>query len=175
MRLAKTTLADRVAQQIARPTCRVSIDDWHNPRDVRLRRGDESPVGYYEDSFDYEAITTHLLHPFRAGASRVQTAGFDFRADASVAADCEVGSPTAALLLDGVFLLRPELLHRWDLSVYLHVPESVTLARAVVRDAELLGGAEPVRAIRAAVPARSGSLSRGRVASRQGGHRHRQP
>ena len=44
-----------------------------------------------------------------------------------------------------MFLLRPELAHRWDLSVYLHVPESVTLTRASVRDAEHLGGAEQVR------------------------------
>ncbi len=51
----KTTLADTLAQQVARPALRVSIDDWHNPREVRLRRGDESPVGYYMDSFDYEA------------------------------------------------------------------------------------------------------------------------
>ncbi len=42
----KTTLADTLAQQVARPALRVSIDDWHNPREVRLRRGDESPVGY---------------------------------------------------------------------------------------------------------------------------------
>ncbi len=97
------------------------------------------------DSFDYEALTGHFLHPFRAGASRVQTARFDFRVDAPSAAETEVGSAGAALLLDGVFLLRPELRHRWDLSVYLHVAESVTLARAVVRDADLLGGTEEVR------------------------------
>lgn len=141
----KTTLADALARQIARPTLRVSIDDWHNPRAARLRRGEESPVGYYMDSFDYDALVANLLRPFRAGASRVQTSCFDFTADAPAAAEARIHSTGAVLLLDGVFLLRPELCHRWDLSVYLHVPESVTLARAVVRDAEQLGGAEQVR------------------------------
>lgn len=141
----KTTLADAIARQISRPALRVSIDDWHNPRAVRLRRGDESPVGYYMDSFDYDALVSNLLRPFREGASRVQTSRFDFRVDGPAAAEAEIDSTAAVLLLDGVFLLRPELCHRWNLSVYLHVPESVTLARAVVRDAEHLGGAEQVR------------------------------
>lgn len=141
----KTTLANAVAQRLARPSLRASIDDWHNPREVRSTRGGESPDGYYLDSFDYHALKDRLLHPFRAGLSTVQTSRFDYRADAPLAADAEVGSPAAALLIDGVFLLRPELRHCWDLSIYLHVPETVTLARAVVRDAELLGGAQKVR------------------------------
>lgn len=141
----KTGLADAVAQKVSRPTLRVSIDDWHHRRELRLRRGEESPVGYYQDSFDYQTLSGQLLEPFRAGASRVQSTRYDVIADAPSAAETEVGSPTAALLLDGVFLLRPELRDHWDLSIYLHVPESVTLARAVVRDAGLLGGAEQVR------------------------------
>ncbi len=141
----KTTLADRVAQKVARPALRASIDDWHNPREVRLPRGGESPVGYYRDSYNYEALTSQLVQPFRAGACTVQTACFDVKADAPLAVHSDVGSAAAALLLDGVFLLRPELRHHWELNIYLHVPESVTLARAVLRDAELLGGAEEVR------------------------------
>jgi uridine kinase len=141
----KTTLADALARRITRPRLRASIDDWHNPRDVRLRQGDESPIGYYEDSFDYSAVTAQLLHRFRAGGGHVRTASFDFRSDARADVVTAVSSPTAALLFDGVFLLRPELRHFWDLTIYLHVPESVTLARAVDRDSELLGGAHVVR------------------------------
>jgi uridine kinase len=141
----KTTLADAIARQVTRAAVRVSIDDWHNSRIVRARRGDESPVGYYLDSFDYAALAAHLLDPFRDGVTSVQRARFDFKTDAPAAAVTQVRSPTAVLVLDGVFLLRPELRNRWDLSVYVHVPESVTLARATVRDAEHLGGAENTR------------------------------
>ncbi|MDX6199323.1 MAG: uridine kinase [Actinomycetota bacterium] len=136
----KTTLAETLAGRLNRPALRVSVDDWHNPRAVRHRRGDESPHGYYLDSFDYESLTEHLLLPYRAGADQVQTGSFDFRADAASIAHTQMESPYAALLLDGVFLLRPELRQHWDLSIYLHVPESVTVARALVRDSELLGG-----------------------------------
>ncbi len=33
----------------------------------------------------------------------------------------------------------------WDLTLYLHVPESVTLARALRRDLDLFGSEEQVR------------------------------
>jgi uridine kinase len=141
----KTTLADALAQRVARPVLRASIDDWHNPREARLRRGDESPVGYYNDSFDYDAVTALLLHPFRAGASHVQIGQFDYRSDQPAHVQTGVSSPAAALLFDGVFLLRPELQHSWDLTIYVHVPPSVTLARAILRDAKLLGGSELAR------------------------------
>ena len=52
--------------------------------------------------------------------------------------------PDAALLVDGVFLLRPELRRWWTLGVYLHVPEEVTPARAVPRDLPLFGSVEGV-------------------------------
>jgi uridine kinase len=142
----KTTMADAVAQRLARPSLRVSVDDWHHPREVRLQRGAESPDGYYLDSFDYEALTDRLLHPFRAGLDELQTSRFDFESDATSEAVAVVDSPCTALLIDGVFLLRPEFCDVWDLTVYLHVPEAVTLARAVVRDAGLLGGTDVVRA-----------------------------
>jgi uridine kinase len=141
----KSTLADTLAERITRPTLRASIDDWHNPREVRLRQGHESPVGYYENSFDYPAFKAGLLDPFRAGATSVRTRGFDFRADAAIRVEAEPGSPVAALVLEGVFLLRPELLDCWNLSIYVQVQPSVTLARAVRRDAGLLGGEERVR------------------------------
>ena len=33
-----------------------SIDGFHNPRVIRYKRGEESPEGYYYDSFNYAAL-----------------------------------------------------------------------------------------------------------------------
>jgi len=140
----KTTVARDLVRHLRRPAVHASIDSWHHPREVRMRRGDESPEGYYLDSFDYDALVRECLDPFASGAQRVRTARFDYRADCEVEA-LELVASDAVLILEGVFLLRPELQARWDLSVYLHVPESVTLARAVQRDMQLLGTAEKVR------------------------------
>ncbi|UNX55035.1 hypothetical protein MF406_01745 [Georgenia sp. TF02-10] len=45
--------------------------------------------------------------------------------------------PPAVVLVDGMGLQRPELADLWDLVLYLHVPEKVTLDRMRARRAEL--------------------------------------
>jgi uridine kinase len=40
----------------------------------------------------------------------------------------------AVLLFDGVFLLRPELIDRWDLRIFVSVTSDVALERARIRD-----------------------------------------
>jgi uridine kinase len=140
----KTTLADEVASLLRRPVVRVSIDGWHNPHDVRMRRGDESPEGYYLDSFDIAALLKTCLLPFRQGSRRIAATRFDCRSNEVVQRDTAV-APGAALLVDGVFLQRPELRGVWDFTVYLHVPEPVTLQRAVQRDLDQFGSEDAVR------------------------------
>ena len=58
----KTTLADELAEPVralGRPVIRASVDDFHNPRAVRYRMGDDSPEGYFQDSFDLATIRTN--------------------------------------------------------------------------------------------------------------------
>jgi uridine kinase len=140
----KTTLARGLADRLTRPAVTASIDGWHHPRETRLRRGHESAEGYYLDSFNYDALVRECLHPFASGAERIRTATFDYRTDGEVQA-LQVVAADAVLIFEGVFLLRPELRACWDLAVYLHVPQSVTLTRAVQRDLHLFGSEEDVR------------------------------
>jgi uridine kinase len=132
----KTTLVAELARRLRRPVQTASIDDWHNPPAIRYRRGRESPDGYYRDSFDYDTLVRELLRPFIDGTANVLA--HDGRTE------------SAALIVDGVFLQRPELRDWWHLAVYLHVSEEVSLARAVARDAHLHGSrAELVERYRA--------------------------
>ena len=50
----------------------------------------------------------------------------------------------AVLLLDGVFLLRPELAGRWDLTIFVSADFERVLDRARIRDLALLGSAAEV-------------------------------
>ena len=45
--------------------------------------------------------------------------------------------PDAVLLLDGVFLLRPELNPHWDFRIFVHTGFEQALQRAVIRDQHL--------------------------------------
>ena len=145
----KTRLADELAPVIAaggRSVIRASVDGFHNPRATRYRRGRDSAEGYFEDSFDYVALTEGLLRPLGPnGSLRFRRVAFDFRTDQRVDAPVEVAAPDAVLLLDGVFLLRPELRAHFDFSVFLRVGFDVSLARAETRDLALFGTADAVR------------------------------
>ena len=145
----KTTLADELApliEALGRPVIRASVDGFHNPAAVRRRRGAASPEGYFEDSFNYEALREVLLRPLGPGGSRVfKRAVFDFRSDLPVDARSEQVADDAILLLDGVFLLRPELREYFDSSVFVRADFDVTLARAERRDVDLFGSSEEVR------------------------------
>src|SRR5262245_47953937 len=64
--VGKTTFADklgRVVELIGRTVIRSSVDGFHNPRELRYRRGRTSPEGFYFDSYDYPALRRYLLDP----------------------------------------------------------------------------------------------------------------
>ncbi|HYJ06598.1 MAG TPA: hypothetical protein VEX43_15795 [Chthoniobacterales bacterium] len=145
----KTTFGDELATALAascRPIIRASIDGFHNPAAVRRRRGALSPEGYFHDSFNYPALVEMLLQPLGPGGSLAfRRAVFDFRTDTIVDVPLEHADPQAVLLLDGVFLLRPELRAHFDFSIFLRADFQTTLARAEQRDLNLLGNVEEVR------------------------------
>lgn len=136
----KSTFADRLAALMGLAVLCASLDDFQRPREERYRRGRFSPQGYYLDGFDHAAARRVLLDPFLAGAGTVRTGTFDYRADTAIEeAVAEVPS-RAVLIIDGVFLLRPELRCAWALSVYLHVSGDESLRRGRERDGGLVGG-----------------------------------
>jgi uridine kinase len=145
----KTTLAKELIkplEQRGRHVIRASIDGFHNPQQVRLRRGSESPEGYYYGSFNHESLISRLLDPLGPnGARRYREAIFDFRKDTPVDSRVLTAPPDAVLLFEGLFLHRPELLPYWDFTIFLRVDFDVTIERAVPRDENLFGSEAGVR------------------------------
>jgi uridine kinase len=113
----KTTLADELAEALRardREVTRISADDFLRPREERHRRGELSPEGYYDDSFDYGALGRAL-----AGGAGVT-------------------------IVDGVFLLRPELRDAWDYRIFVSISFDEVLRRALERDVARFGSREEV-------------------------------
>ncbi|WP_348787165.1 hypothetical protein [Leifsonia sp. NPDC080035] len=109
-----------VFREAGSDTFRASIGDFHTSRAYRTRHGAETPEGYYRDAFDYVTLRRVLLDPFRlAGSAGFQTAAFDEVRDVPVESRWQTAGPDAVLVLDGEFLLRPELRREWDASVLL--------------------------------------------------------
>lgn len=138
----KTMLADELEAPVTargRPVVRASVDCFHRPRAIRYQLGQDSPEGYYRDSFDYEKIEAYLLRPLGPGGDlHFRERGFDYRTDTVVDSPSLKAAPDAILLFDGIFLQRPELRGHFDLTIFLDVPFETTIARQVVRD-----GADP--------------------------------
>jgi uridine kinase len=133
----KTTLADALAPLVSglgRLTIRASVDDFHYPQAVRYARGRYSPDGYYLDSYDYDAFRKLLLEPLSPnGSGQFVAKHFNYRIDAPFPPHRQQAPPAAALIVDGIFLHRPELRSRWDLSVFLKVDFEISLPRGAQR------------------------------------------
>lgn len=133
----KTVFADAWAEELAardRAVVRASIDGFHHPREVRYARGRDSAEGFYRDSFDLATFRRALIEPFRAGSDAVTVAAFDHVRDVPVEERISGLGADVVLLVDGIFLHRPELRGVWHRSVWLDVSDEVREARLVARD-----------------------------------------
>lgn len=151
----KTTLANELAVLLrsrGRAVIRASAEGFHLPRAQRYRRGEFSAEANYRDSFDYGALCRVLLDPLGPGGDRrYRHAVYDPGTDTVVSPPTATAPADAVLLLDGVFLLRPELAGRWDLSIFVSAAFGRVLDRARVRDLARLG--PPPRSSGASAPA----------------------
>jgi uridine kinase len=76
-----------------------------------------------------------LLDPLGPGGDRrFQRAVYDKVTDTALSEPFMTASADAVLLFDGVFLMRPELIDRWDLRIFVSAPFERTLDRARIRD-----------------------------------------
>ena len=138
----KTVFADGLAAVFAEDgsaVFRASIDDFHRPRAERYARGRSSPEGFYRDSYDYATFRRVLIDPFRDGRQTAATTGFqlaafDLARDTQVESAWVTAPRDAVLIVDGIFLHRPELRGLWDWSVWLDVPVDVAFLRMADRD-----------------------------------------
>lgn len=138
----KTTFADALADVFAEDgsaVFRASIDGFHRPRAERYARGAGSAEGFYRDSYDYSTFRRVLVDPFRDGAQTGAATGFqletfDVVRDAPIEAAWVTAPRDAVLIVDGIFLLRPELRGLWNWSLWLEVSPEVAYARMALRD-----------------------------------------
>ena len=145
----KTTFADELAAILSRNSrqvIRASVDGFHNPRTVRYQRGKLSPDGYYQDTFNLDAIRQLLLEPLNEGGSREYcTTNYDLVHESPIEPAYARAAEDAILIVDGVFLHRLELRSYWDYSVYLCISPATALQRAIKRDAAVFGSIEAVQ------------------------------
>jgi len=144
----KTTLANLLADYLKSQNVdiiRASIDGFHNPKSIRYKKGRNSPEGYYKDSFNNQAIIDNLLAPLGENENlQYKKAIFDFKTDSEVVLPVETANKDSILIMDGVFLFRPELVNYWDLKIFVEADFKITVSRATKRDGYYLGSEQEI-------------------------------
>lgn len=134
----KTTFAGELAPYIensGRPVIRASVDGFHHPSEIRYRLGENSPEGYFHESYNYQLLKKLLLEPLNPGGSGVYVpAVFNVDTNSPVPIIKKQAAPRSILLLDGIFLHRPELRMYWDYSIFLDVNFDISARRCNHRD-----------------------------------------
>lgn len=134
----KTTFADSLARHVlnlGRPVMRIGLDNFHNPRSVRYRRGRNSPEGFWLDSYNYGRFHEWVVEPLRPGGSgRFRDACLDLEADRELCPAAITAPADCVVIVDGMFLHRAELDGAFARSVFLDVPFAETARRMAARD-----------------------------------------
>jgi uridine kinase len=143
----KTTLSDELAEAVralGRGVLRASIDDFHYPGH-KYRSGKWTPRSYYDQGFDYISFGNFVLQPLGPGGSRrCRMAFWDAFYDKEVPKQWHRAGERDIAIIDGVFLLRPELAGHWDYVIWLDIDNETMVNRAVERDVAWVGSTQVV-------------------------------
>ena len=125
------------------------IDDFFRPRSDREREGWFDGKAHYREAYDYSLLRRVLIDPFRtSGSTSFVLTGFDEVRDEPVFQPKWMSAgPDAILIVDGVFLHRPELAGMWNYSIWLSTPptesEDPEQVRNIASDEAYLAHAKP--------------------------------
>lgn len=145
----KTTLADDLAAVVrarGRDGIRSSLDDFYRPgHKYRSQRGEWTPQSRYDSGYDYQAFIDCVLRPLGPGGTRsCRPSLFDSYHDVWFPDVWVEVSADAVAIVDGAFLLRPELAAHWDYVIWLDIDMETMVERARRRDVAWAGSEEVV-------------------------------
>lgn len=134
----KTVMTTLLAEELKRSGLSVEIvrlDDFHRSHRDRDIEELPEPVEFYEHTFDFERLRNEILKPIRdEGHLKRTLICLDLLEDTwSVERQYVVNSDTV-VLLEGVFLFRPDIAHFLDLIIYLQVDEVLPAERKYLEE-----------------------------------------
>ncbi|MCU1408241.1 MAG: hypothetical protein JWM23_321 [Microbacteriaceae bacterium] len=119
----RETFADDLAavlEERDHPAFRASLRYFQRPRAEQDKFGPETAERIYRHRDDYSVLKRVLLEPFHMGGSTgFVTRQFDPDSETWIQPTWLTAAPDATLVIDGDFLLRPELRSHWSFTVLL--------------------------------------------------------
>lgn len=138
-------LADRLEAQ-GRVCHRASLEEFHPPdHHNRVASGVLSPTDYLEKGYDYAAVRRLLMDPIGPeGDRRCRLDFWNSHDNEAFPEDWVDVSDEAIVIVDGPFLLTPELCDSWDFTLWLDIDWRVMEQRAARRASEMSSDGSPV-------------------------------
>lgn len=134
----KTHLAQLLAERLRRwgvSVAPIGIDPWQNPQTIRFASFDPG-AHFYRHAIRFDDLFAQVVDPLVANRSlELETRVIRTDADAwepLVYAYHDI----KVVLLEGIFLFRRDLLHRYDLRIWVDCSLETALRRALERNAE---------------------------------------
>ena len=128
----KSTLAQLLKEQLKTLGWIVAVvkhDDFYLPSHQR----ENQQMGVIGRDFDWERLRDQVLTPIREGRS-AHYQRYDWETD--VLAEWRKISASDVVLVEGVYTMRCELTHLYDLKIWVECPRAIRLARGIARDGE---------------------------------------
>jgi uridine kinase len=137
----KSTLAVdlvRTLQKQNHPVIHITYDHFLNPEAVRWGAlDDQAGERHFLHSHDHNALLANVLMPLKPGGSSLfRPKIFERGLDAPEYAEWRSAAPGSLVIVDGIYLLRDELVNAWDFSIYVHAEKDARIGRKIIRDAQ---------------------------------------
>ena len=115
----------------------IGVDDFLNNRKIRYTKWIESPEWFYYDTYNHEDFLKYVLIPFQKWEWKYCKKIFDIDTNREVKKEMKVIKKSQIVLIEGIFLFRPELNSFFDYKIFLNVSFDTTLERMLKRDTDL--------------------------------------
>ncbi len=120
----------------------VSIDGYHNTKEIRYKQGRDSAKGYYEDGYCEIEFVEKVLKSSQNEKPNYVEMIHDLETDKILNLEPKKLSHNSIILTDGAYLFKEIYAEHWDLKIYLKTDFETASKRGIRRDSEKLGGFE---------------------------------
>lgn len=129
----KTMYAYKLQQQLEGSVI-LHLDDFVHKKEVRYNENYEEWYCYYHLQWRYDYLIQKLLLPLKSGLDVNETIEvYNRETDSYILREIEIPAGTT-VIVEGVFLQRPELRPYFEIVVYLELDQETRLKRITDRD-----------------------------------------
>lgn len=126
-------------------THHISIDGFHNTREIRHKQGADSAIGYYEDAYNETVFVDQVLISSQNNSPSVLEIYHDLESDMIIGTAPILIDTNSIIITDGAYLLKSIYLPHWDYKIYLKTDFEIAIQRGILRDEKSLGGLEKAK------------------------------